>query len=56
LEKFTEKDSHYRHLEKMSTSDLIKSINTEDKSVPLAIEKELKDIERLVDAVYDSEL
>ncbi len=52
MEKFTEKDSHYRHLEKMSTTELLRSINTEDKSVPLAIENQLVNIERLVNAVY----
>ncbi len=53
MEKFTEKDSHYRHLEKMSTAELLKSINTEDKTVPQAIEKQLDEIRALVDAVYE---
>jgi len=52
LEKFTEKDSHYRHLEKMSTAELLSSINKEDKTVAKTIEQQLKKIELLVDAVY----
>lgn len=49
--KTTEQDSNYNHLEKMSVSDLLKSINEEDKSVPLAVEKELPQIEALVQQI-----
>ncbi|WJJ98096.1 N-acetylmuramic acid 6-phosphate etherase [Algibacter luteus] len=49
--KTTEQDSNYNHLEKMSVSDLLKSINEEDKSVPLAVEKELPQIETLVQQI-----
>ena len=52
MEKFTEKDSHYRHLEKMSTTELITSINKEDKTVAQAIEKQLDKIGKTVDAVH----
>lgn len=44
----TETTSKYNDLEKMSVSELLTNINTEDKTVPFAIEKELSNIERLV--------
>lgn len=45
--KTTEENSKYNHLEKMSTSELLSNINNEDKSVPLAVEKALPQIEKL---------
>lgn len=51
--KTTEKDSNYRHLEKMSTNTLLTSINLEDQTVPIAISKKLKEIEPLVDVITD---
>lgn len=52
MEKITEKDSLYRHLEKMSTLELLSNINNEDKKVPYAVEEILEDIENAVDAIY----
>ena len=46
--KTTEQSSHYEHLEKMSVADLLSNINKEDKTVPLAVEKALSQIETLV--------
>jgi len=46
--KTTEQDSNYNHLEKMDISELLQNINTEDKTVPLAVEKALPQIESLV--------
>ncbi len=46
--KTTEQSSKYEHLEKMSVSDLLSNINKEDKTVPLAVEKALPQIEVLV--------
>lgn len=46
--KTTEQDSHYNHLEKMTVNELLQNINTEDKSVPLAVEKAIPQIEKLV--------
>ncbi len=46
--KTTEQDSKYNHLEKMSVSELLININSEDKSVPLAVEKAIPQIETLV--------
>ncbi|WP_072351554.1 N-acetylmuramic acid 6-phosphate etherase [Flavobacteriaceae bacterium A100] len=49
--KTTEQDSNYNHLEKMSIAESLKNINTEDKSVPLAVEKALPQIEKLVEQI-----
>ena len=46
--KTTEQSSKYEHLEKMSVTDLLANINNEDKTVPLAVEKALVQIEILV--------
>jgi len=46
--KTTEQSSKYEHLEKMSVSELLSNINQEDKTVPLAVEKALPQIETLV--------
>ncbi len=45
--KTTEQDSNYNHLEKMTVSELLSNINNEDKTVPLAVEKALPQIEAL---------
>ena len=49
--KTTEKDSNYNHLEKMTVKELLMNINTEDQTVPLAVEKSLPQIENLVEKV-----
>lgn len=46
--KITEQDSNYNHLEKMSVHELLTHINTEDKTVALAVEKAIPQIEALV--------
>ena len=46
--KTTEQSSKHEHLEKMSVKDLLFNINQEDKTVPLAVEKALPQIEALV--------
>jgi N-acetylmuramic acid 6-phosphate etherase len=46
--KTTEQSSKYEHLEKMSVTELLTNINNEDKTVPLAVEKALPQIESLV--------
>src|SRR5690606_17208857 len=51
--KTTEQDSYYNHLEKMSVLELITNINTEDKTVPLAVEKALPQIETLINHVVE---
>lgn len=49
--KTTEQSSKYEHLEKMSVTDLLSNINNEDKTVPLAVEKALPQIEQLVNQI-----
>lgn len=44
----TESSSHFNNLEQMSVADLLRGINQEDQSVPLAVEKALPQIEKLV--------
>jgi N-acetylmuramic acid 6-phosphate etherase len=51
--KTTEQDSKYEHLEKMSVSDLLSNINTEDKTVPIAVAKSLNQIEALTKQVVE---
>jgi N-acetylmuramic acid 6-phosphate etherase len=53
FEKITEESGRHRHLEKMSIEDLLAGINEEDKTVPIAVEKALPQIEKLVTAVID---
>jgi len=47
--KTTETESHYNHLEKMSVKQLLTNINNEDKTVPLAVEKALSQIEAVIE-------
>ncbi|MEI7472836.1 MAG: N-acetylmuramic acid 6-phosphate etherase [Ferruginibacter sp.] len=56
FERTTEKESNYRHLEKMSIGEVLTNINKEDKSVPLAIEKIIPQIEALVHVITDKML
>lgn len=51
--KTTESDSNYSHLEKMKVAELLQHINNEDKTVPLAVEKSLPQIERLTEEVSE---
>ena len=47
----TESSSRYNALEKMPIGEILKGMNTEDQSVPLAVEKVLPSIEKLVQAL-----
>ena len=49
--KTTESSSKYNSLEKMSLRELLVNINNEDKTVPLAIEKVIPSIEKLVKVI-----
>lgn len=51
MTKTTEADSYYSNLEHMSVSELLQNMNTEDKAVPLAVEKALPQIEQLVNTI-----
>ena len=44
----TETPSNYDHLEQMSVHELLTNINREDQTVPLAVERVIPQIERLV--------
>lgn len=48
MKRTTEADSKYNALEKMSVKELLSNINKEDKTVPVAIQKEISKIEKLV--------
>lgn len=56
FQKITEQPSLYRHLEKMSVAELLTNINREDKTVPLAVEKAIPQIEAFVNAATDKML
>ncbi len=49
----TEEDSNYNNLEKMSVREILQNINNEDKTVPLAVEKALPQIERLATIIAE---
>lgn len=49
----TEKDSNYQDLDKMTVFELLTNINNEDKTVPLAVEKAMPNIEALVNVAVD---
>lgn len=51
--KITEQPSKYRHLEKMPVRELLTNINNEDKTVPVAVEKAIPQIEQLVHIITD---
>lgn len=53
---FTESPSSYRHLEKMSTNELLTNINQEDSNVAEAVRIVIPQIEKLVDIVADKML
>src|ERR1044072_3372401 len=52
----TEQSSDYRHLEDMSIHELLTNMNNEDKLVPIAVEKAIPQIEKLVAAISDKML
>ena len=51
--KTTEQSSKYEHLEKMSVTDLLFNINNEDQTVPMAVQKALPQIEKVVTVVVE---
>ena len=56
FEKFTEEESPYHDLEKMSTREILTHINEEDKKVPDAVRTVIPQIEKLVVAITDKML
>lgn len=53
MQKITESPSHYNDLEKMSVRELLVNINKEDQTVPIAVEKMIPEIEKLVEAIVE---
>ncbi|WP_439882079.1 N-acetylmuramic acid 6-phosphate etherase [Pontibacter sp. MBLB2868] len=53
MEITTEKDSNYNDLEKMSVREILENINKEDKTVPLAVEKAIPQLEELARIVAE---
>jgi len=51
--KTTEQESNYNHLEKMTIKESLTNINNEDKSVPIAVENSLPQIENLTNQVVE---
>ncbi len=53
MDKITEQESYYRHLEKMSLGELLTSMNDEDKKVPEAVGKAIGQIEKVCAVIAD---
>ncbi|MBQ6287225.1 MAG: N-acetylmuramic acid 6-phosphate etherase [Bacteroidales bacterium] len=49
----TEQSSRYDHLDGMSTGELLRAINTEDRTVPSAVARAIPQIEKLVDGIVE---
>ncbi|HXB42935.1 MAG TPA: N-acetylmuramic acid 6-phosphate etherase [Puia sp.] len=56
FEKITEEPGNYRHLEKMSIHEILIHINHEDKVVPIAVQRAIPQIEKLVAIISDKML
>lgn len=52
-EKVTESDSYYNNLEAMSLENLLRNMNKEDQTVPLAIERAIPRIQALAQKVHE---
>ncbi|WP_316804594.1 N-acetylmuramic acid 6-phosphate etherase [Pedobacter nototheniae] len=53
MNRVTEQESNYNHIEQMSVMEVLQGINNEDKTVAYAVEKSLPQIEKLTSAVAD---
>ncbi len=53
MARITESSSRFDHLEKMSTADLLRNINAEDRTVADAVAKCIPAMEPLVDAIAE---
>lgn len=51
--KVTEQSSNYTNLDTMPTRELLENMNREDKNVPLAVEKCIPQIEKLVEGIVE---
>src|SRR5688572_8005973 len=54
--KVTEQPSNYRHLEKMTVTEMLTNMNSEDQQVPLAVAAAIPEIEALVAVIADKML
>jgi N-acetylmuramic acid 6-phosphate etherase len=54
MEKITESESHYRHLETMSVEELLTNINKEDQTVPQAVAKAIPQMVPLVACIAEN--
>lgn len=53
MDKITEQPSAYRHLEQMPAEDILRNINREDQTVPLAVERAIPQIKPLVELIIE---
>lgn len=53
MEKITESESNYDHLEKMTVAELLLNISDQDLSVPVAVARSIPQIELLVNAIVE---
>lgn len=53
MKRTTEEDSNYTNLDKMSVAELLLAMNNEDKTVPLAVEKVIPAIEKVVNVIVE---
>ncbi|MDR0803303.1 N-acetylmuramic acid 6-phosphate etherase [Fluviicola sp.] len=53
MKRITESESNHQDLDKLSTRELLIGINQEDHTVPLAVEKEIPQIEKLADVCIE---
>ena len=53
MKRTTEADSNYTDLDKMSVRELLRGMNEEDKTVPLAVEKSIPAIEKVVNVIVE---
>ena len=53
MKRTTEQDSNYTYLDKMSVAELLHGINNEDKTVSLAVEKVIPEIEKVVNIIVE---
>jgi len=56
IDKVTEEESRYHHLEKMSVQEILTNMNQEDRTVPDAVANAIPQIEKLVLAITDKML
>ena len=49
----TEQSSTYDHLDRMSTREILKAINAEDRTVPAAVAAAIPNIEKLIEGIVD---